>query len=88
MNLVISFLVALGLCSVLLIDYFVIRAISFFDELKELEIQEDEEIIEEEISYEEININTLKQLAKERGIKGYSTMKKAELIEALSKEDE
>lgn len=38
--------------------------------------------------YETLPLATLKDLAKTRGIKGISTMKKAEVIEAMLKEDE
>lgn len=35
-------------------------------------------------NFEELTLNDLKNMAKEKGIKGYSTMKKQELIEALN----
>ena len=38
--------------------------------------------------YESLPLATLKELAKARGLKGISTMKKAELIELMLKEDE
>lgn len=38
--------------------------------------------------YETLPLATLKDLAKARGIKGISTMKKAQVIEAMLKEDE
>lgn len=38
--------------------------------------------------YESLPLATLKELAKARGLKGISTMKKAELIESMLKEDE
>ena len=38
--------------------------------------------------YESLPLATLKELAKVRGLKGISTMKKAELIELMLKEDE
>ena len=38
--------------------------------------------------YESLSLATLKDLAKARGLKGISTMKKAELIERMLEEDE
>ena len=38
--------------------------------------------------YESLPLATLKELAKARGLKGISVMKKAELIELMLKEDE
>ena len=38
--------------------------------------------------YESLPLATLKELAKARGLKGISTMKKAELIELMLNEDE
>ena len=38
--------------------------------------------------YESLPLATLKDLAKARGLKGISTMKKAELIERMLEEDE
>ena len=38
--------------------------------------------------YESLPLATLKELAKARGLKGISTMKKEELIELMLKEDE
>ncbi len=46
------------------------------------ENKEEKEITTE--NFEELTLNDLKNMAKEKGIKGYSTMKKQELIEALS----
>ena len=37
--------------------------------------------------YESLPLATLKELAKTRGLKGISTMKKAEVIELMLKED-
>ena len=38
--------------------------------------------------YESLPLATLKELAKARGLKGISTLKKAELIEAMLNEDD
>ena len=38
--------------------------------------------------YESLSLATLKELAKARGLKGISTMKKAQVIELMLQEDE
>lgn len=38
--------------------------------------------------YESLALTDLKEIAKSRGIKGTSTMKKAQIVEAMLKEDE
>ena len=47
----------------------------------------DYDSFDESKSLEEMSLVELKELAKEKGIKGYSKMSKDELKEALSKED-
>ncbi len=42
---------------------------------------------EEETTYEKMSITKLKEIAKEKGIKGYSKMNKAELLKALEGEE-
>ncbi len=49
-------------------------------EKKEVEVQEEKE----EMDLSSLTLSDLKQKAKEANIKGYSTMKKQELIDALS----
>ena len=56
------------------------------EEKKEEEKKQEEpsEVIkEEEIDVENLSLTDLKNLAKEKGVKGYSKMKKSELLEAL-----
>ncbi|WP_085829387.1 Rho termination factor N-terminal domain-containing protein [Clostridium massiliodielmoense] len=51
------------------------------------EIEEDKENINKdlEVNYEALKATELKKLAKEKGIEGFEDMKKAELIQALTK---
>ena len=48
------------------------------------EEQVEEEQVEEVVNYKKMKVNELKKMCKERGIKGYSKMKKQELIDLLS----
>ena len=44
-----------------------------------------EEVKEETVDYSKMTLTELKAVAKEKGIKGYSSMKKDELIQELVK---
>ena len=50
-------------------------------EVKTEEVKKEEK--KEEVSLDKMTVAELRELAKEKDIKGYSTMKKAELLDAL-----
>ena len=54
-------------------------------EKKEVKKEVKEEVKEETVDFASMTLADLKAKAKEAGVKGYSTMKKAELVEVLSK---
>ena len=54
-------------------------------EVKEKKTKKEETVKEEKIDLSSKTVAELKAIAKEKGITGYTTMKKAELIEALNK---
>ncbi len=55
------------------------------EEVKEAKATKAAKAGKEEVSYDDMKLAELKVLAKEKGIKGYSTMKKDELIKELNK---
>lgn len=47
--------------------------------------ENEEEMVEENINYSKMKVSELKKLCKEKGVKGYSKLKKKQLIEELQK---
>jgi len=52
-------------------------------EVKEELVEEVKEELEEKVDYKKMKVGDLKKLCKEKGIKGYSKLKKKEVIELL-----
>ena len=64
-----------------------VKEVSKKDEVKETkeEKKEEKKVKEEKVDYSSMTLTELKKVAKERELKGYSTLKKDELIELLTK---
>lgn len=63
-------------------------AVAEIEETTEDEVIEEVEVVNEKVDYNNLTVAELKELAKQKEIVGYSTMKKAELVSALEQTEE
>ena len=62
----------------------VVELDDFNEEKKETKKETKKEVKKETVDYSKMTVSELKKLAKEKGVSGYSTMKKDELISSLN----